>query len=272
MTRFQIFLAGVCVSLIAVFSSVWVFQSYGIYRSDQSLQSPDAFGLTKVKVVAFTSEDGTPLQAWLVPPAAGQAIVISFYGNYAAIGPSMQRLAPLLADGTGLVMLHYRGSGGMEGYPSEENFARDARALYDQLDALAGQPIPSSRRMLHGFSLGASIAVRLAVERAFAGVVLEAATPHLCQYFQRRYHGAPLCALMWAERYDNIARIGSVTAPKLFIHGSQDQEIPLLWGRHLYNAAAEPKRFVSLAKAGHADIPDHGLIPILQDFLRESID
>ena len=95
----------------------------------------------------------------------------------------MQRLAPLMADGTGIVMLHYRGAGGMPGHPSEEAFARDARALYDQLDVLAGQIIPPNRRVLHGFSLGSGVAIRLASERPFAGLVLEAAIPRLCLLF-----------------------------------------------------------------------------------------
>lgn len=272
MTGFQILLAGVFVAFIALFGSVWAFQAYGIYRFDPSSQSPKAFGLTGVKVVTFTSEDGVPVQAWLAIPAPDRPVLFSFYGNFSAIGPSMQRLAPLMADGTGLVMLHYRSSGGMPGHPSEENFARDARALYDQLDALAGQTIPPNRRVLHGFSLGASVAGRLAVERPFAGVVLEAAIPSLCLYFQRRYHGVPLCTLMWAERYDSITRIGSITAPKLFIHGTMDSEIPVLWGRQLCDAAADPKRFVAVPAAGHSDLADHGLIPILQDFLRERVD
>lgn len=272
MTSVQILLTGVSLAIAALFGGVWVFQTYGIYRFDQSQQLPETFGLIGVKVVTFTSEDGTPLQAWLSLPVAGHPILVSFYGNYAGIGPSMQRLGPLMADGTGLVMLQYRGSGGMAGYPSEDNFARDARALYDQLDGLVGQTIPPNRRMLHGFSLGAGVAVRLAVERPFAGVVLEAAPPRLCRYFQRRYHGLPLCAVMWAERYDSIARIGSITAPMLFVHGTKDASVPILWGRQLYDAATAPKRFVELQDGGHADLATHGLIAALRDFLRDMPD
>ena len=272
MAGFQAGIAAVFLALILVLGGVWVFQTYGIYRFDQTQLPPEAFGLTGVKVVTFTSEDGVPVQAWLVVPAPGRPVLFSFYGNFSAIGPSMQRLAPLLVDGTGIVMLHYRGGGGLVGKPSEENFARDARALYDQLDVLAGQTIPQNRRVLHGFSLGSGVAVRLASERPFAGLVLEAGIPRLCMYWQQRYHGFPLCRLMWAERYDSIDRIGRLSLPMVFVHGTKDRDVPVVWGRALYDAASAPKRFVEIPAAAHANLAQHGLIPALQEFLQKPLD
>jgi uncharacterized protein len=272
MNGFQIGLTVLILAVTLLLGLLWVFQTFGVYRFDQSPQSPEAFGLGQVQVVTFTTEDGAPAQAWLSLPAPGKPILFSFYGNFSAIGPSMRRLAPLMADGTGIVMLHYRGGGGMPGQPSEENFARDARALYDQLDVLAGQTIPQNRRVLHGFSLGAGVAVRLASERPVGALVLEASMPRLCLYFQRRYQGFPFCRLMWAERYDSIGRIGTITAPMLFVHGAKDSDAPLIWGRQLYTAATAPKQFVELPEAGHTDLAKHGLIPAMQEFLRNRVD
>ena len=55
-------------------------------------------------------------------------------------------------------------------------------------------------------------------------------------YIQRRYHGFPICRLMWAERFDSSDRIGQVTVPMLFVHGTKDDVVPLVWGRQLYDA------------------------------------
>ena len=272
MTGFQILASTLALAGLLLFGGVWAFQTYGIYRFDQTPQSPEAYGLTGVKVLSFISEDGAPVQAWLSLPAFGRPVLFSFYGNFAALGPSMQRLLPLTADGTGIVMLHYRGAGGLAGHPSEENFARDARALYDQLDALAGQTIPQNLRVLHGFSLGAGVAVRLASERPFAGLVLEAAIPRLCMYFQHRYRGFPICRLMWAERYDSIDRIGNISPPKLFMHGAKDSEVPLIWAQQLYDAAAGPKHFVAIPEGAHVDLAQHGIVALMQDFLRNWLD
>ena len=272
MTGFHILLLVFLCSAVVLFSGVWVFLTYGVYRFDQKPQSPEDLGLSGVDVLTFTSEDGTEAQAWWVKPASGKPVLFSFYGNFSAIGPSMRRLVPLTVDGTGIVMLHYRGGGGRVGHPSEENFARDARALYDQLDVLVGQSIPRGRRVAHGFSLGSGVAVRLASERPFAGLVLEAAIPRLCLYFQRRYHGVPLCHLMWAERYDSLRRIGAIAAPMLFVHGARDLAVPILWGRQLYDKARAPKDFVELPGAGHTDTAQHGVIAVMQEFLRNRVD
>lgn len=272
MAGFQMFVGAVFLTLTLAFGGVWVFQTYGIYRFDQTPQSPQTFGLAGVRAVTFISEDGAPVQAWLAVPAPGRPVLFSFYGNFAGIGPSMQRISPLLEGGTGIVMLQYRGSGGTAGQPSEENFVRDARALYDQLDILAGQTLPPNRRVLHGFSLGSGVALHLATDRPFAGVVLEAAIPRLCQYFQRRYHGVPLCPLMWAERYDSLDSISRLTAPLLFLHGTQDADIPVAWGRQLYDAAKAPKRFVEIPAGGHANLAQYGLIPAMQAFVQETLD
>ncbi len=271
MNTFQIILTAVSCAVVLLLGGVWAFQTYGLYRFDKASQSPEDFGLTGVRVVDFVSEDGRAVQAWLALPAAGQPIIISFYGNFSAIGPSLQRLAPLMADGTGIVMLLYRGAGGMAGHSSEKNFARDARALYDQLDLLTGQTIPQNRRVLHGFSLGSGVAVRLASERPVGGLVLEASFPRLCMYFQRHYYGLPFCYLMWAERYDSVDLIASISAPKLFIHGSKDAAVPAIWGRQLYHAARDPKHFVDLPDGGHADLVQHGMIPALRDFLNNRL-
>ena len=272
MNGIQILLIGLAFVAFALFGGVWAFQTYGIYRFDKAPQTPSAFGLITTQVVTFLSEDGTPLRAWMADPGPGRPMVLSFYGNFSSIGPSMQRLAPLMVDGTGLVMLQYRGSGGAVGWPSETSFARDARSLYDQLDHLTGQSITPNRRILHGFSLGAGVGSRLAAERPFAAVVLEASFPRACMYYEKRYFGFPFCALMWAERFDIIDRIGTITAPKLFVHAEKDQSVPLPWALQLFAAAPDPKSFVALPDGGHADLARQGLIRAMQAFLSDQID
>ncbi|MFV0473265.1 MAG: alpha/beta hydrolase, partial [Pikeienuella sp.] len=179
-------------------------------------------------------------------------------------------LLPLMEAGYGLAMMEYRGSGATKGPPGETRFAADARALYDQLDQLTAAPAAAEARILHGFSLGSGVAVRLAAERRFAAVMLEASYPRLCRYFERRNHGLPLCALMWRERYDAIDRIAAIDAPKLFIHGAQDQALPLPWAEELFAAAGEPKRMEALSGGGHADLAAHGLFPAIFAFLAEN--
>lgn len=58
--------------------------------------------------------------------------------------------------------------------------------------------------------------------------------------------------LLVTQRFDSIAKVGSLAVPKLFIHARQDEIIPFSHGERLFRAAAEPKRFVAL-RGGHND-------------------
>jgi fermentation-respiration switch protein FrsA (DUF1100 family) len=55
------------------------------------------------------------------------------------------------------------------------------------------------------------------------------------------------------DRYPSIDRIASVSAPVLVIAGDRDDIVPTSLSRRLYDAAAEPKRFVLVPGAGHND-------------------
>ena len=87
MTGFQILTSTLALAGMLLFGGVWAFQTYGIYRFDQTPQSPEAYGLSGVRVLTFISEDGAPVQAWLSLPASGRPVLFSFYGNFAALDP-----------------------------------------------------------------------------------------------------------------------------------------------------------------------------------------
>lgn len=231
-----------------------------IYQFGQSTDGPENYGLEGVQEVTFPSEDGTEIAAWIKPPQGKAPVILYFMGNFTSIGPSVSRLKPFLEKGYGVAALVYRGSSGKTGTPSEEAFAADARALYDQLDILMKVEIPETRRIAHGYSLGTGISVRLAAERPVAALTLEAAYARFCDYFTDKYYGLPFCRLMTQERYDSIDRIGAVKAPILTLHGEQDDAIRITSARRLFDAANEPKQFRTYTDGTHVNLADQGLI------------
>ena len=265
-------LAAVVVAALGLFAAVAWIQATRIYGFDQTASTPTAAGLPTVRAVRFRSEDGAEVSAWVCPPQDGQPMLVSFFGGFACVGPSAARLQPVLAQGLGLAMLVYRSSSGDGGTPSEAAFAADARALWDQLDTLLGVVVPPRHRVLHGFSLGSSVAAGLAAERPAAGVVLEGSFDRCCRWFATRAFGLPMCRLMWRERHDVAQKLTGVTMPKLLLHGRLDDAIPLAWAQDLHAAAAEPKRLVVYERGGHTDLMQHGagadLVAFARDLLR----
>jgi fermentation-respiration switch protein FrsA (DUF1100 family) len=232
-------------------------KNFQFERAQSSLQE---LGFARARAVEFTSEDGYRAHAWIVPPQGQRPVILYFAGNYTSADGSFSRVSAYHDAGYGVAMLLYRGMPEAGGKPSEKALMMDARALYDRLDTLLGQAVPAERRVVHGFSLGSAVASHLATERRVAAVILEATFARLCEYFSRRYHGAPLCWLMWKDRFPIVDWIGRIDAPLLVAHGAADNTLPVAWARTLFAAAKEPKIFKLYEGAGHADLPRFGMM------------
>ena len=75
------------------------------------------------------------------------------------------------------------------------------------------------------------------------------------------------------DRYPSIDRIGSLAAPVLVIAGDRDDIVPAALSRRLYDAAPEPKRFVSIPGAGHNDpalLDGRQMLSEIERFLSET--
>ena len=152
--------------------------------------------------------------------------------------------------GFSVLLFDYRGYGGNPGDPSEDGLAADARAAQQWL---ARQPDVDPRRIAYfGESLGAAVAVGLAVQSPPAALVLRSPFTSLPDVGAVHYPWLPVQRLL-LDRYPSIDRIASVSAPVLVIAGDRDDIVPMSLSRRLYDAAAEPKRFVLVPGAGHND-------------------
>jgi fermentation-respiration switch protein FrsA (DUF1100 family) len=60
---------------------------------------------------------------------------------------------------------------------------------------------------------------------------------------------------MVRNRFSSIDKVSGISVPKLFLHATRDDVIPLAHGRRLFAAAGEPKTFVEL-EGGHGDAFD----------------
>lgn len=224
--------------------------------------TPQAAGFAAAREVALLTGDGERVLAWYVAPRPGSPLVIYFHGNAEILGANVERHRNLVADGTGLIALSYRGYGGSSGRPSEAGLHRDADAAY----AFAAAQVPSDRIVLWGHSLGSGVAVRLAAERAIAGLILEAPYTSAADIAAMRFWFVPVRLLM-KDPFHSDRHIADVTAPVLVLHGARDDVIPLAVGERLYALIRAPKRFVRFAQGGHVDLDACGALEVVRDFL-----
>ncbi|HUL89243.1 MAG TPA: alpha/beta hydrolase, partial [Pseudolabrys sp.] len=191
-------------------------------------------------------------------------VVVYFQGNAGALNLRAVRFKWLIADGTGLVALSYRGYGGSSGKPSEAGLISDALAAYD----FAAARYPAKRIVLWGESLGTAVATALATKREVGALILDAPFTSAVDVGAAAYPFAPVRWFM-KDTFHSDERIVRVDAPLLMLHGEQDRVVPIAFGERLFNLAREPKRMVRFPLGGHVDLDDHGAAEEVKAFLSE---
>lgn len=218
--------------------------------------------LPGVSVEHVRTEDGETLIAWYhAPTRAGQPILLFFDGNGGRPEGWDERWTRIGDHGAGFLALYYRGYSGSTGHPTEAGIHIDARAGYDWLIAHGYKP---SDIVIHGFSLGAGPAVRLAMERPARALVLEG--PYTGVDDVARVHFSVLASLVW-DRFPTRDWIGQVHMPVLIVHGDRDNVVPLAQGERLYALANDPKEFVRVPGGGHVNLVYDGFYESVWAFL-----
>ncbi len=255
-------LVGYC-GLLAV---MYAAQRALMYFPETQHTSPADADFTEAGETPLTASDGVQVLAWFVPPQDGHPLVLYFHGNGGALQHRVPRFKPLVADGTGLLALSYRGYGGSAGSPSEAGFIADANAAYE----FAASRYPASRIVLWGESIGSGVALAIAAQKPAAAIILEAPFTSAADVGAKAYPFVPVRLLM-KDQFRSDLRIGQVKAPLLIMHGSADRVVPVAFGEKLFSLANEPKSFVRFARGGHNDLDEFGALETAKDFLKKTI-
>ena len=205
--------------------------------------------------VFFNTEDGIELNGWFVPGTA-DFTWLCFHGNGGNIG---HRAAEVLLLhhrlGVNQLIFDYRGYGKSAGAPFEQGTYRDARAALRYLQERSD--VDPSRIIYFGHSLGTAVAVELAAAAPPLALILVSPFASVQDMARIVF---PLLPSGWLvrNRYNSLARIGTIQRPVLILHGEQDEVVPMSQGEKLFQAANEPRRFQALPQTGHNDVFEAG--------------
>lgn len=246
--------AGVYMNLLEVLERQFIF-----FPMSQVERTPADLGIP-FDDVYFESGDGYTLNGWFIPAPAGDdasdkgnsdIVLFWFHGNAGNMGHRVDDLAlfhHLL--GVNVFIFDYRGYGKSQGKPSERGVYQDARAAFAYL--MGRKDVAPDRIVYYGRSLGAAVAVELALHRQPQGMVLYSPFTSLADMGAALYTFSPV-RLLAGNRLNSLARINQYHGPLLVIHGEADEIIPIEQGRTLFEAAGGPKSFYQVPGAYHND-------------------
>lgn len=229
---------------------IYIFQRNLLYFPDGKAFDVNSFGVAKpFEVIGVpVNEIESPVKSWYQPPRdKNKPVVVFMHGNASNFSLRAFRAVPLLAAGYGLLLVGYPGFDGNPGSPTEAGIYQSARGA---ISAVIQKGITPDHIILHGESLGTTVAVQMATEFPVAAISLEAPPTSMLEVGAYHYPIFPVRILLW-DRFDSIRKIARVKAPLLLIHGLADNIVPVSQGMVLFAYANEPKKAYFLPGLGH---------------------
>jgi len=241
----------------------WIFQP-----SDRSWGgAPSTEGMEDVWIDFQSDTSGKAERLhglWLPHERKDTPVLLYLHGARWNVAGSSNRIRRMQELGFSVLAIDYRGFGrSSAGLPSEASAAEDARAAW----AWLAQHKPNKPRYIFGHSLGGAIAIDLARQvQDEQGTIVEGtftSIPEVVSTF--KWGWLPVSGLI-TQRFESVRKVAEIGSPLLVVHGSEDSLIRPSLGRKLYEAAAEPKRFVLVEGGSH-----HNTNAVGQGLYREAM-
>ena len=255
------------IGLVGGLLGVFFMQRWLIYHpQSEPVDLPSSASYQGLQDIRLQAADGIQLHAWYWPSQQKHTAILFMHGNGGDRSGHRTLYRDLHTRGYTVLSLDYRGYGGSAGSPSEDGLYLDAEAAARWL-AAAGH----DRVVYFGESLGTAVAIELAQRRPPQAIVLQAPFDSMMKVAKYHFPWLPVRWLL-TEHFDSIAKITAVKAPLLIIHGDRDATVPQVRGRALFEAALQPKTWISVPGAGHNDIRERlgdAYLDAVESFLSE---
>jgi hypothetical protein len=235
----------------AVLVLVFVFQSHLVFfpgTGREAVLTPQSYGM-RFESVEIRTADGESLAAWWVPAEGARGTVLFFHGNAGNISHRLDYLQMFHRLRYSTLIVDYRGYGMSTGSPSEKGTYLDAEAAWDY--ARHSRMALPQDIVIAGESLGGAVATWLAAKENPRAVILLSTFTSVPDLGAQVYWFLPV-RLLSRIRYDNRENLKHISAPVFIAHSRDDDIVPYVHGKKLFEAANAPKAFLEMS-GGHND-------------------
>ena len=218
--------------------------------------------IEKVKVI---TEDKIDLNGWFYNKDIEKfKTIVFFHGNAGSLKNRTYKLNHFKDLDVNFLIIAWRGFSGNLGKPNEKGLYEDARSAVRWLNM---KGIQDKNIVLYGESLGAAIAIEIAQNKRYAGVILESPFTSMINMGKKYYPFFPVRFLL-KDKFESYKKIKKISVPILVIHGKMDKKVPFAMGKKMYELANEPKFFYFQEYGDHMVDYDEELLSALQKFIQ----
>ncbi len=243
----KIFLLIIAIPVI-LFFIIRFFEQKSLYYPFSAVEiTPKDIGLD-YEDVHIATKDGVDIHGWFIPAKEPEGALLFSHGNGGNISHRLEKLQMLHELNLDILIYDYRGYGKSRGKPSEQGLYLDAQVTLDYL--IHEKRYEPDHIIAYGESLGGAVAIQLAAGTELGGLIIEGSFSSIKDIARHYFPYIP--SFIYKTRFDSVRKIRDIPVPKLIVHSIDDEVIPFKYGVALFEAAAEPKKFVIL-KGGHND-------------------
>ena len=246
--------------LIVIF--LFFYQRKLLYHPGENNYLDDASLNHNIEKVYIPSDQR--LVAWHFKKNSKFKTLLFFHGNAGKIDNRIYKLNEFSKLDINYLIFAYRGFSGNEGEPTEKGLYKDARAVKYWLNL---NNIQDDEIILYGESLGTAIAVDLAKEFDFSGIILESPFTSMQKLAKIYYPYLPI-KLLLKDKYKTDEKIQSIDSSFLIMHGKEDKIVPFFMGEKIFDLAKGPKYSFFVDYDDHMMDYSDSLIDSLDKFIK----
>ena len=229
------------------------------YLKDQAVIEP-----TEIEKVKITTKDNIDLIGWFYNKDIEKfKTILFFHGNAGSLENRTYKLNHFKDLNVNFLIIAWRGFSGNKGNPNEMGLYEDAESAIKWLKM---KGVNEKNIILYGESLGTGVAVQVAQNQNYAGVILESPFTSMVNMGKKYYPFFPVSFLL-KDKFESYKKINNIFVPVLIMHGKVDKIVPYDMGKKMYELANEPKFFYSQEYGDHMIEYDEKLLSALKKFI-----
>ena len=203
----------------------------------------------KTTELNFNVEKNTINTVFLQTEQKPKATIFLFHGAGGNISYYYPIALRFLKANFQVVMVDFRGYGKSTGIPTHKNIAEDGKIIFDKYSKM--KEIKKKPIKIYGLSIGTQIATHLAKEnqKKIKGLILEGGMSSfgdIAGFYAPQYK--EFLEKSFVNPYSSKEDIKNISnkIPKLFVHSTEDNEVPIEQAKTVFNNANDPKEFMEI--------------------------
>ena len=256
-------LLGIFIFYFAIVIFTYIFQRNLLYHPNENNNSNDKLisNLKKIKVI---TKDNIKLEAWFHNKNSNDYKTILFlHGNAGDLENRIYKINHFVNMKVNFLIIAWRGFSGNKGKPTEKGLYEDANSA---IRWLKSNGVIENKIILYGESLGTAVAIEIAQNKNFAGLVLESPFTSMSAAGKEKYPFLPINILL-KDKYESHKKIKNIKIPILIMHGKVDNIVPFYMGKKMFDLANSPKYSYFSDYDDHMMNFDKNLLIALKEFI-----